>query len=299
MAHETSDSNTIRSYLLGTLAPDEQQRVEERLLTDEDFFLALQAEEDELIDDYLSGALTAAERAQGERLFLALPERRRKLTFAKSLRRYIAAHAPAPPAPDPVGGRFAFFQRPFATLFQSQTRGLAVAACCLLLITCGAVWLGLRSWQGRDETARREQSAPNTGSQTAPTPRQSIVAPAEPGASVPPVFVAAFAPGLTRSDGQTNRLTIPPDANTVQLQLALTTDEYAHYRATLRANGTEVFAAGAQRAEVAGAKYVLLNVPAQLVPPGDYQVLLSGAGAQWEEIGKYNFRVMNNRPPTK
>jgi hypothetical protein len=78
----------IRNYLLGKATAEECTRVEERLLVDHEYFEQLLVEEDELIDDYLHGGLTGTEKEHFKRVFLAAPERRERLNFARALERY-------------------------------------------------------------------------------------------------------------------------------------------------------------------------------------------------------------------
>jgi hypothetical protein len=81
-------SNIIRKYLLGLLTEDEQERVEERLLVERDFFEQVNIVEDELIDEYLDDSLSEKERFVT--YFLAAPQQRQKLKRAQALKRYIS-----------------------------------------------------------------------------------------------------------------------------------------------------------------------------------------------------------------
>ncbi len=93
MTTNAGDSNEIRRYLLGGLTEEEGQGVEQRLLTDEDFFEELLFVEEELTDQYLKEGLDEDERRAFEGHFLSTPERRRKLRFAKALNRYVSEHS--------------------------------------------------------------------------------------------------------------------------------------------------------------------------------------------------------------
>lgn len=91
-----ADRTEIKQYLLGEATQESRLReIEERLLTDESFYEEVLASEDELIDEYLDGSLTSREREEFEAHFLCTAERRRKLKFARSLRRYVAGTAAA------------------------------------------------------------------------------------------------------------------------------------------------------------------------------------------------------------
>lgn len=87
------DAQLIRKYLLAELSEEEQARVEERLMTEEEYFKLLESEEDELIDDRLSDQLTLEEQERFDAYFLSTPERRAKLKFAEALRAYVSKEA--------------------------------------------------------------------------------------------------------------------------------------------------------------------------------------------------------------
>src|SRR5688572_8598526 len=98
MSEDVNDEGHLRKYLLGELSEAEQHALEERLLTKNELFELLTVVEDELIEDYVDGTLSRAERSRVDKLFLSAPERRRKMSFAMALRRYVAAEAAAEPA---------------------------------------------------------------------------------------------------------------------------------------------------------------------------------------------------------
>jgi CHAT domain-containing protein len=93
MARNYDEQGSIRQYLLNQISADEQHQIEQRLLTDDEFFDQLQASEDELVDQYLAGNLGRDEAAMFEKHFLITPERRQKLRFAEALRKYVATHS--------------------------------------------------------------------------------------------------------------------------------------------------------------------------------------------------------------
>lgn len=94
MQPDLKDETIIRRYLLGELTQEEErERFEERLMADDDFFEEFQLVKEELIDQYLEGEITRAERERFERHFLTTTDRRRSLRLAQALSTY---HAPAP-----------------------------------------------------------------------------------------------------------------------------------------------------------------------------------------------------------
>jgi CHAT domain-containing protein/Flp pilus assembly protein TadD len=90
MLEETHKNTEIRSYLLGTITQeDERRKIEERLMTNDDFFQELLIQESELIQDYVDGHLNETELPAFEKNFLLSEERQHKLKVARALRRYI------------------------------------------------------------------------------------------------------------------------------------------------------------------------------------------------------------------
>jgi anti-sigma factor RsiW len=80
----------IRRYLLGQLSEAEREAVEARLFGDAEFLELVEAEEEELLDLYVAGRLTAAERAGWESYRAARPDLVRREGFARALRRRFA-----------------------------------------------------------------------------------------------------------------------------------------------------------------------------------------------------------------
>jgi CHAT domain-containing protein/tetratricopeptide (TPR) repeat protein len=88
--------NPVKRYLLKQLSDPEQQEIELRLLTDDDFSAELDAAEDELIDEYLANELSPDERERFEQNFLTTPERNSKLKSGQAMKRHFdrMAHDP-------------------------------------------------------------------------------------------------------------------------------------------------------------------------------------------------------------
>src|SRR5262245_52373460 len=100
-ASELDDQLIIRS-LLGEASEQEEQQLEERYFNNDDDFELMLAIEEELIDAYVSGDLTARQRERFEKYFLASPRRRQRVAFAQALlsstqRTMLAAASPARP----------------------------------------------------------------------------------------------------------------------------------------------------------------------------------------------------------
>ncbi len=245
--------------------------LEERLMSDKGFYEELLIVEDELIDEYLEGDLSASERESFENHFLLTPERQHKVRFGRALNRYITTTDPLPdenPAAKEVSEETRDVPKPppkpwYSIFLPSQNPILSYSlAAALVLIVAGVFWLALRS----------------------STPR-------EPGK----IFAVTLVPGLTRDGGDIKRISIPPDVGTVQLRLQLTRDEYTSYRVVLlRDDRSKVWTGDNLQAKSYGGKSLIVtDVPAQFFTLGDYQIKVSGrlADGTFENVATYPLRV--------
>src|SRR5690349_6178436 len=96
MTEPTDD--TLRDWLLGQLAPDEAEALEQRLIEDEEFATRLRGVENDLLDDLARGALAGDERARAAAYFAATPDDRARLRIARALAA-VGAEAHAARAP--------------------------------------------------------------------------------------------------------------------------------------------------------------------------------------------------------
>jgi hypothetical protein len=269
------EKSALRLYLLGQLTPEQRVPLEERLLTDGAFYEELSITEDELIDRYLVADLTAAEREGFETHFLLAPERQRKLSFARSFRRYIAAEsaesaephedpvesaAPSPAAdPSPAPGKQNLFR-----LLLSTRPALAYSLAAVLLLAFAVSWIVI---------SRRPTDRPRH------EPRN--------------VYAVTLTPGLTRDSGDLKKITIPPDADTLRLRLELPAGDYESYRATLlTAERAQVWTADGLRPG-ADVEVVDFDVPSTVLKPGYYLVTISGRlpDGSYEELPRFTFRL--------
>lgn len=100
----------LKKYLLGDIDEVARERLEERLLTDEEFFQDFATLEDRLedvlIDEYVGGEMSEHTRAGFENVFLAAPHRVEKLRLVQGLHDYVNSPAvTAAETPAAVGGR--------------------------------------------------------------------------------------------------------------------------------------------------------------------------------------------------
>src|SRR6185369_11376092 len=90
MTPDSELQKDLRRYLLGQLDDRTAEALEERFLLQDEVFEELLAVEDELIEDYLAGALTAEDRRALENHFLSTPDRLDQLRFGRTFRQYLS-----------------------------------------------------------------------------------------------------------------------------------------------------------------------------------------------------------------
>lgn len=272
MKADPREQEVIRQYLLGQMPQGELGYIDEKLLTDSDFYEELLITEDELIDQYLAGQLAEPERKSFETHFLVPLERQQKVRFARSLRKYVdettltrpneellaADSTESVPDVKPQPKKRTLFsflptQRPIVAY---------VTAAAILLVVLGVSWLAIR---------KPDLSGPGN------------------------VFTATLTPGVTRDSGNITRIPIPADTDTLRLRLVLMSNDYQSYRAELlNESGSILIKEDLNPESEVGAVFISLFVPTSMLGREDYQVKLSGrlAGGGYENISGYRFRVI-------
>jgi hypothetical protein len=259
----------MRAYLLGTLDGERRIQFEERLLREQDVYEELLAAEEELIDEYVAGDLSELDRHQFDKHFANTAEGGPRVRFGTLLKRYADSH----PAPFPVvvghvkntvpaPTRFSFFlplmRRPMLASGAVLVAGLAILTLFWLITKNTAEQQALKQGESR-------------------------------------IIEATLAPGLTRSGGTTNRVTVPPEGPfKVKLRLELTNANFNNYKSQLFRESKSLLTEGDLKMEASGAQQVVpVVIAGEFLSPGDYQLKLSGvldSGAD-EFIDNYSFRV--------
>jgi hypothetical protein len=273
----TKDIEAVRQYLLGRPPENGLTELEERILSDGDFYEELLAAEDDLIDQYLLGTLSESDRESFVSRFLITEERREKVRFSKTLRKYLNAVGESA-APDqtpglviaPVGSarRSRFFS--FFPVSGHPAFRLSFAVVSLLLVF-GASWIVVKNLLSHEKASDQPHS----------------------------LFVATLRPGLTRDGGETTRISIPPDKGTVRLQLQLELSSNAYHTFSAELNTPEsgsLLSRAELKPEVVDAHRVVnLDIPVNVLKAGDYRVRLSAVGESGapEPVARYSFRVVN------
>ena len=262
------DEQELRSYLLGSIAPEQQAELDALLSQDADLHEELLAVEAEVFDQYVAGLLPDGEKELFESHVLTAPEAADKLRFAENFARFRTPQelheAPAfvsAPAPALVP--------PSAPLFETFYRNPAFA---VLTIVVAGLLVTLLGW-----SFLRKSPANNLA-------RKSSSAEVE----------IALSPGSMRSDGRIQHLPAPAKNVRVKIELQLAKSDYQQYQTQLFRENEALESQGELKSEPRNAHYVVpVTLKEGVLTPGDYQFKLSGVGDSGKAafIDSYSFRV--------
>lgn len=132
MATTNHDQARIRDYLLGHLSDDEQQKIEERLMTEDDLFDELEVSKGELIEEYCANELAPGDRQWFKENYLASTEGRQRHAFALALD---SLKRPKP-APQPVS----WFER-LRAFFNTHSWAAAIATSTALVAIVAGLFI--------------------------------------------------------------------------------------------------------------------------------------------------------------
>src|SRR5262245_7437230 len=306
MKSEHIDETLLIKYLLGSLTPEEEVRVEDRAFADPDYLVVLEATEADLIDAYVRGELSPAERRGFERRFLVSPQRRRKVAFARDLAR-VAAEVKA--SESGAGLRLSAWHS-LARLVRGWNPALQFAvAVAVLICVAGPSWLVVENTSMRSRVAALETQGRDLQEQAGELRQQlgeeqnragSLAAQlqqqAPTGTPTPSVASLVLLPGVSRAENRREQLVLNPSAQIAHIEIQLEArDNYPRFRAELRTlSGDEVLIRGNLSKSRRGAGYaVSFDTPASALNAGEYELALKGIlnDRSVQDIGYYYFSV--------
>lgn len=330
MKDKSQTDKLIAGFLLGESPEAEREALEERFVSDAEFFERICEVENRLVDDYARERLSRKEREQFERGYLTTAARRQKVAFARSLARAAAqgqAWAREKAAEQQAAEQSVpWWQALFANLRASSlVPRLSLAMALVLLV--GGVWAGFQilslrrelraASQERDRLEERrleldrriqdlERQVAAGGAQNDELAKelerlrrqQQELERQQPQRQTPEApSIASFLllPGSVRGGGGSQTLTMADAVGVVQLQVQFDKSEYASYGAIVRTvDGRQVFQqTGLKPRPLKTGVGVSLRLPATRLPRNDYILILYGvlASGETEEVERYFFRV--------
>ena len=320
METNVSDGQLIVRYLLGDLPEEDQARLEDRAFADREYLRSIEDAENDLIDDYVRGALSDPERRQFEGRFLASTERQQKVEFARALAQLVpATESETPPVTVPLRESLLAFLRGLNPALQ-----FSMAAAALLLVFAGA-WMftvtrGLRTEiarlqaeqqqrQWREETLRQQAAGElarnaelaaqleRERAHSEDLTRQLERDQGNAGSPTASLFASLFLPpGIGRGSNKRPQLVIPAIPRAARLNVELERgDDYSSYRAELStAQGQPVWTQAGLRPHISPAgRIIRLTIPANALNAGQYELALKGVtdARQTEDVRYYYFDV--------
>lgn len=323
MEIKSEDDQLMTRYLLGDISEDDRDRIEERFFADESYYQNLLLAEDDLIYDYLRGALRPDQHKKIESRRAVSVALNRKVRAVESLMHIDVAsicdetsitEASPPGWRQTIAGLF---------VFRKPAIGLAVASA--LLIASAGYYLVTETGRLRTEIARieaereterldaleverrmrREIDEMQLRSEilSSETERQKQLR-AEAQEDVRRLrsnhsTVASFIlmPGITRGRDEPERLVIPKGIRRVEFKLDLEGEEkHNSFRVELRTTGGNLMWSQVIRSasETASGKTVAVRLPASILINGEYEITLLGStGAEaFETVYYYYFIAM-------
>lgn len=291
----SKEETRANRYLLNQLPEEERDRFEEELIADDDAFADMLAEEDDLLDAYVHGALDDSARHAVQQRYLTHPELRSRLEFAQTLKERNVTQPSKDSTPAGATGDVQPISR------RGRILPLAVAAA-LVLVLAG-VFAYRRGSAPESEIALKPVQPALTVTSPAPLPVVTdtngtpLLADTSTehvsGSPIPHAIILTFTAAVTRGAEDTPALSL----NGAALQLELNIDpaeSFDGYRIEVSsAAGKTVFSSpvvGRQQQE--GRTWIEATVPPNLLGPGKYDVHLSGIshGAP-EDLAFHQFEI--------
>jgi hypothetical protein len=271
----------LRSYLLGLSPAEEQKRVEERLLSDSDYFNELQRVEECLTDEYVRGEIQGGQKKQFDSHFLTSEEHREGLEFARLLHRYfseqdVVRNISLPPAPK--------WRAVMEVVLASASIVLMAASTLLFRQVSNLRGASARLQQERTAAAERERAL---AAQLADQ-QQALKKLTEELANLQQLAILAdfdivslsLDPGLDRTGANVRRAVIHTHTQALRLELKLPAIHYQNYRSRVEtAEGDVVWTANGLISHPAGHnghRTVTLVLPVAPITRSQYLVRLTG-----------------------
>jgi hypothetical protein len=291
MRQNPTDDELLRSYLLGTLSEQEAEHLEHRLLADDELFELSEAIEADLLAAFDRGELAPEERERVLRRLASSPQGRERFALARALN--AAAEAPAP---------VLTFPRPPAP---SRPVFHWVALAAGLLLATGLSWYVVERRHDREAppsivVERSAPAHPVAPKAPAPPPALPQVArenrpPAE--RPQPVKVVCQLALMTLRGSESTQRLSLPPGAETVELQIGVEgMEDLKSFNIVLRSPRGETLLdeRGIKPKRLAGVRTLVVELPAGRLSAGKYEIEAQGAahGGEPEDLSPISVEVV-------
>jgi hypothetical protein len=284
MRHDPTDDELLRSYLLGELHEEESERLERRLLAEDDLFELSEAVEADLLAACDRGELTVPERERVLRRLASSPSGRERLALARALNA-LAGRAPAAVLP---------FGRRAAAPAHAALRWAALAAG--LVLASGLSWWLVKPHQGGESAPWIARERPAPASPVAPQPpeAQALAKPPAPPQPLKSVFQLALT--SLRGGEAPETLRVRPGSD-VELRISLEgmEDLKSFHLAVRNRKAQTVWEGTLEPTTLQGVRLLVIDLPADRLPTGTYEIEARGfaPGREPEDLSPLDVVVVS------
>ena len=261
MTEESITGALVREFLLGKLADEEHERIEDLFLTDPHARERVLAIEQELIDDYFEDSLNEQDKERFLSRYAQTDEQRRKLRITRSIKDWATAEAKAPQA---IAATVSIWSRLRTRLRLQPLFVIPIAATIVITIVLGLLLLNRRMEQRQHLAVEQELAQLNSpGSLREVPPHMTSY-------DLRPVTPRSVEPGRELNPGA--------DIRIVELRLPwIQTQRYSTYRVDVgRVDEDKKFTIPNLPADAGGAHLIRIRLPGHMLRRGHYRILLSG-----------------------
>ena len=270
---ETVSDALLREFLLGNVNEEERQRIEDLFLTDSQMRERILVVEQELIEEYLEGTLTTADREKFLLRYAQTAEQRQKLRITKSIKDWAMKEASLSQTV-----RVSVSTRSLRARLLKPAFIVPIAVAAVILLVVAAVWLTRRTEERRRHLAIEQELA-------------QLNAPSS--QALGPVAIE-LSPVAVRSVGAASQLNTQTEKGIVELRLLwMQKERYPTFQAEIRRHSdNQLFTVPNLQPEVDG-KAIRLKLPAHILMRGSYRIDLSGISSNGSisQPEEYNFVV--------
>lgn len=275
MKKESVTDALLREFLLGKLADEDREKVEDLFLTDSPTRERVLALEQDLVDDYLEDSLGREEKERFISRYAQTDEQRRKLRITGAIKDWAVREAKeSHRSVRPVS----VWSRLWTWLRIKPRFLVPIAVMIVIAVVLAIVWVNSRMEQRKHLAIEQELAQLNSFASLR---------------EVPPEMTFNLRPGSVRSFEPQTELKIPAGTRLIELQLPwIQSERYSMYQAEVRRVGDrEVFKIFNLQAE----NTIRLRLRAQMLTRGDYLITLTGLAADGSASSseEYSFVVAN------
>lgn len=261
MKEEPMTDALVREFLLGKLADEKRERIENLFLTDPQIRERVLSLEDELIEEYLEDNLTEADKERFLTRYAQTDEQRRKLRITKSIKDWAVTQAKAPQT---SAAAVSLWKRLWTRLRLKPAFAVPIAVTIVITIVLAVVWLNSQMERRKHLAVEQELAQLNSPPSLRETP--------------PDMISFELKPVNVRSDEPERGINRGADTQIIEMRLPwIQENRYATYQAQFRrTENTESFSIPNLQPENDGGYRIRIRLPAQMLRRGSYQIQLRG-----------------------